>query len=90
MKKKKAIKKIKSATKDVAKKTGSFLGKTNKKAGEIVNTFEKQWKKERPQREKIKKAANKVLKDSAKIGSDVFETIRKDIDEIKKQGKAKK
>jgi hypothetical protein len=90
MEKKKTIKKIKSTTKDITKKTKSFLKKTSKKAGEVVNTLEKQWKKEQPQREKLKKVANKTLKNSIKISEDVFETIKKDIDEIKKQNKSKK
>lgn len=74
----------------MTKKTGSFLKKTSKKAGEIASALEKQWKKEKPQREKLKKAAAKALKNGIKIGGDIFETIRKDINEIKKQGKAKK
>lgn len=87
---KKAIKKIKSATKDMTKKTESFLKKTGKKASEIASTLEKQWKKERPQREKLKKAADKALENGIKISGDVFETVRKDINEIKRRGKVKK
>lgn len=88
MKNKKTIRKIKSTTKGVAKKTKAFLKKTNKKADEIANILEKQWKKEQPQREKLKKDASKVLEHGIKISGDVFETIKRDIDEIKKQGKA--
>lgn len=90
MKKKKTIKKIKSATKDITKKTGSFMKKANKKANDIASTLKKQWKKEQPQREKFKIAASKALGDGIKISGDVFETIRKDINEIKRQNKAKK
>lgn len=87
MKNKKTINKIKSTTKGVAKKTKSFLKKTNKKADEIANILEKQWTKEQPQREKFKKDAGKALEHGIKISGDVFETIKKDIDEIKKQNK---
>jgi len=90
MQKKKTIKKIKLATKDVTKKTKSLLKKTNKKAIDIASTLKKQWKKERPQRDKFKRATKKALENSVKIGGDVFETIRNDINEIKRQNKAKK
>lgn len=86
MKKKKTIRKIKSATKDIAKKTKSFM----KKANGIVGTLKKQWEKEQPQREKFKIAANKALGNGIKISGDVFATVRKDINEIKRQNKAKK
>ena len=86
MEKKKIIKKIESATKDMTEKTGSFLKKTSNKAREIAGTLEKQWEKEQPQREKFKKVAGKALEAGVKISGDVLETIRKDIDEIKGQG----
>jgi hypothetical protein len=89
MKKKKTIKKIKSATKSMAKKTKSFAKKTSNKVSNIADTLQKEWKKEQPQREKLEKAASKALEHSVKIGGDVFETIRKDIDKINKQKKGK-
>lgn len=89
MKKKKTIKKIKSATKGAAKKTKSFVKKTSNKVSDVADNLQKQWKKEQPQREKLKKAANNALENSVKIGNDVFETIRKDIKEINTQNKSK-
>ncbi|MDP3988769.1 MAG: hypothetical protein Q8P93_00845 [bacterium] len=73
MAKKKTIKKIRSATKTIAKKTSKIAG-----------ALGKQWKKEEPQRKKLKKTANNVLKNSYKISSDVIKTIRKDIGEMKR------
>lgn len=90
MKNKKIIKKIKSSAKSVTKKTKSLVKKTNKKASKIVKTLKKEWRKEQPQREKLKSAANKALEHGIKISGDVFETIRKDLDEINKQNKGKK
>jgi hypothetical protein len=87
MEKKKTIKKIKSVTKGMTKKTELFLKRTSKEASGIAGTIEKQWKKERPQREKLKKVAQKALANGIKISGDVFKTIRKDIYEIKRQGK---
>jgi len=89
MKKKKTIKKIESATKAMAKKTKSFAKKTSKKVSNVTSTLQKEWKKEQPQREKLKNAANKALEHGVKIGNDVFETIKKDIKEINNQNKSK-
>ena len=90
MNKKKTIKKIESATKDMAKKTKSFAKKTSNKVSNVASTLQKQWKKEQPQREKFKNAANKALEQGVKIGNDVFETIKKDIKEINNKNKSKK
>lgn len=86
MKKKKTIKKIKSATKDIKKKTKLFTEKVD----DIAGLLKKQWKKEQPEREKFKIATDKALKNGIKIGNDVFETIKKDVNEIKRQNKTKK
>ena len=89
MKNKITTKKIKSVTKSVSKKTGSFIKKTGQKAGKIVKTLQTQWKKEQPEREKLMNTANKALEQGIKIGGDVFETIKKDINEINnKKGKS--
>lgn len=90
MKNKKTITKIRSATKKTARKTQTFMKKINKKATDISSTLKKQWDKEQPQREELKKSINKTLEDGIKIGGNVFKTIRKDVNEIKKQNKAKK
>lgn len=68
-----------------SKKTKSFIKKAGKGAGKISKTIQKQWKKEQPRREKLMIAANKALKHGIKIGGDVFETIRKDLNEINNQ-----
>jgi len=70
-KSKKAIKKIKSAAR------GAVKG-----AGKIANAFQKEWKKEGPQREKY-------IKGIKKIGADVFDVIKKDINDIKANNKNK-
>ena len=72
--------------------------KANTEGGKIVKAFKKEWKREKPEREeykkKIIKTANKAgargmelfkegVKNSIKIGGDVAETIRKDINEIR-------
>lgn len=90
MKNKKTIKKIESTTKDIAKKTKSFVKKTSTKVSHVADTLQKQWKKEEPQREKLKNAASKTLEYGVKIGTDVFETIKKDIEEINSKNKKKK
>jgi len=90
MKKKKTIKKIKLSTKGMAKKTKSFVKKASKEVSGVANTLQKQWKKEQPQREKLKNAAKKMLEDGVKISGDVFETIKKDIEEIRNKNKGKK
>ena len=89
MKKKKTIKKIESVTKDMAKKTKSFVKKTSNKVSDVANTLQKQWKKEQPQREKLKNTASKVLEHGVKISGDIFETIKKDIEEINNHKKGK-
>ncbi|MDP3901522.1 MAG: hypothetical protein Q8Q37_00910 [bacterium] len=85
MSNKKTIKRIKSKTKNKAKKAKLFIKKANKNVNDIVSILKKQWKKEQPQREEFKISAQKVLENSIKMGSDVFETVKKDINEIKKQ-----
>jgi hypothetical protein len=89
MKNKKTIKKIKSATKSIENKTKSFVKKTSKEVSKVANTLQKQWKKEEPQREKLKNAAGKAIEHGIKISSDVFEIIKKDINEINNQKKGK-
>ena len=83
-------KKIESKTKEMTKKTKLFVKKANKEADNIVSTLKKQWKKEQPGRERLKTAAKKTLENGLKISGDVFETIRKDVNEIKRQKGAKK
>lgn len=91
MKNKITTKKIKSVAKAVSKKTELFMKKTGKKAGKIVKTLQQQWKKEQPEREELMNNANKALEQGVKIGGDVFETIKKDINEINnKNSKNKK
>jgi len=79
-------KKIKSVAKGVAKKTKELVKTAKKKGGKAVVSFKKQWKKEQPRREKygkeVKAAAKKALEGGIKIGSDIVETIKKDIKEI--------
>lgn len=82
-------KKIKTIVKGAAKKTGSFIKKTNTKAGEMAKNLKKEWKKEKPQREELKKTAGKAFGQGMKIGKDVFETIKKDLNEIKKSNNKK-
>lgn len=72
------------------KKTKSFIKKAGKKTSDIVSALETQWEKEKPQREKLKISAKKALENGIKVGSDVFETIKRNVDEIKKQKGAKK
>ncbi len=72
--------------------------KANTEGGKMVKAFKKEWKKEQPQREEYKKkimeTANKAgvrgmelfkegVKNSVKIGGDVADTIKKDINEIR-------
>ena len=80
-------KKIKSAVGNARKKTGLLIKKAKKKGGEVVKSFRKEWKKEQPHREKygeeLKEAARKALEGGVKIGGDVVETIKKDINEIR-------
>ncbi|MDP3982008.1 MAG: hypothetical protein Q8P70_00430 [bacterium] len=90
MNKKKTIKKIKSSAKDIKSKTISFVKKATKKTNNAVSILKTQWEKEQPHREKFKIYAQKALENSTKIGNDVFKTIKKDINEIKKQKKSKK
>jgi len=85
MKNKITTKKIKSVAKKVSKKTGVFMKKAGKKAGKMAKTLQKEWKKEQPEREELMRVANKALEHGIKIGGDVFETIKKDINEINNQ-----
>lgn len=93
MTKKKMTKKIKAVAKTVVKKTGLLAKQTKQQAGKAAKSLQKTWKKEAPRRERFKKelraAGRQALKDGAKIGGDVFQTIRKDLKEIsrRKQGK---
>jgi len=93
MKKKKTIKKTRLSAKGVVKKRESFIGKANKKADKAVKALKKEWKKEQPRREEykeeLKNVVNKVLENGIKIGGDVFETIKKDINEINDRSKNK-
>lgn len=82
MKNKITTKKIKSAAKKASSKAGAFMKKVGKKAGKMSAALQKQWKKEQPQREEFMNTVNKVLEHGIKIGGDVFETIKKDINEI--------
>ena len=79
MKKKKTAKKLKLVVRKALAKTGSFIKKANKKADKVVKVLAKEWKKETPQREKYLRQAKKVGEKLNKIGSDVFETIKKDL-----------
>jgi len=81
MKNKKTIGKIKLTTTDIKKKAKSFT----KKVTSVADTLKKQWEKEQPQRDKFKIFAKKALKNGIKISDDVFETIQKDINEIKSE-----
>lgn len=85
MKNKITTKKIKSVAKRVSNKTGVFMKKAGKKAGKMAKILQKEWKKEQPQREELIKAANKAFEHGIKIGGDVYETIKKDINEINNQ-----
>ena len=82
-------------TRTFMKKAGK---KANTEGGKIIKAVKKEWKKEQPQREEYKKkiieTANKAearamklfkegIKNSIKIGSDVADTIKKDIKEIR-------
>ena len=80
---KRAVKKIKSAAKSAAKKTGIFLGKAHKNATTAAKALRKEWKKQRPQREQS-------IKDFKRIGGDVIATIRKDVNEIHARKSKKK
>lgn len=84
-------KKTKSVAKDVMKKTKVLAGKANKKAGQAMKSIQKEWKKEQPHREKygeeLKAAADKIITGGVKIGTDVVNTIKKNIDEINNQKK---
>jgi len=89
MKNKITVKKIKSVAKKASNKTGVFMKKAGKKAGKISEALQKEWKKEQPQREELMKAGKRALEHGIKIGGDVFETIKKDINEINHQKKGK-
>lgn len=91
MKNKITTKKIKLVAKKVSNKTEVFMKKAGKKAGKMSESLQKQWKKEQPQREELMEAGKKALEHGIKIGGDVFEIIKKDINEINNQnGKDKK
>ena len=68
------------------KKIKSVKGSVAKKTGELIKKAKKEWKKERPRREEykteIKEATNKILENSVKIGVDVANIIKKDINNI--------
>jgi hypothetical protein len=87
MKNKITTKKIKSVAKKMSNKTGVFMKKAGKKAGKMAKTLQKEWKKEQPQREELMNSANKAFEHGIKIGGDIFETIKKDINEINNKGK---
>ena len=104
MMKKKTIKKIKAITKSVSRKGGVVMKKAKKEAGKVGQAIKKEWKREAPQRARYKKeisaAAQKAgakglamlntgLNHGLKIGGDVYETIRKDINEIRSAKKTK-
>jgi len=72
-------------TKKVSNKTGVFMKKAGKKAGKMAKILKKEWKKEQPQREELIKVGKKMLRHGIKIGGDVFETIKKDLNEINNQ-----
>jgi hypothetical protein len=97
--KKTAVKrKIKSAGKVVAKNAKVLVKKAGKEAEKIAKVLKKRWDKAEPEREKYKKemraAAEKAgakgmkmlksgLKNSIKIGGDIADVIKKDIEEIR-------
>ena len=85
MKNKITTKKIKSVAKKVSNDTGVFIKKAGKKAGKMAKTLQKEWKKEQPEREELMKVGKKALEHGIKIGGDVFETIKKDMNEINNQ-----
>ena len=72
--------------KGVMAKARTLVKKADKKAVQAVKSIKKEWEKEQPKREKygreLKEAANKALKNGAKIGSDIVAVIKKDIKEI--------
>lgn len=76
------MKKIGSATRNTVKKAGVLMKKADKGAGKAVSAFQKQWKKEGPEREKY-------IKNIKKVSGDVFDVIRKDINEIRNNNKGK-
>jgi hypothetical protein len=89
MKNKITTKKIKLVAKKVSNETGVFMKKAGKNAGNMAGRLQKEWKKEQPQREELMSTANKALEHGIKIGGDVFETIKKDINEINNQNNKK-
>ena len=99
---KKVVKKLKLMAKGAAKKTKVLMKQANKKAGEVSKGIQKEWKREEPQREKYKAEFKKTakeagargaellsegLKNTKKIGGDVIETIKKDMNEISEDNK---
>lgn len=80
------IKKIKSITKSVKKKTVVFIKKANKQVGRVAKSVQKEYIKEKPKRKKykeeVKVAVSELFKNGIKVGSDIVKTIEKDISEI--------
>jgi len=81
---------MKLVAKKVSNETGIFMKKAGKKASKMARTLQKEWKKEQPQREELMKAGKKALEHGIKIGGDIFETIKKDINEINNQNSKNK
>jgi len=84
---KKKFKKAKAAARSMLQKTGSLMRKANTVARKTAGAIQKEWKRERPQREEY-------VRNARKVGGDVVETIRRDMAEIRhtkqnKKGKKK-
>lgn len=80
---KKKLKKAKSVTRSILKKTGVFIGKANTEAHKTARAIQKGWRSTQPQREEY-------MRNARKVGGDVVETIRRDIAEIRNTKQNKK
>lgn len=89
MKTKATLRKIKSTTQKVSRKTKVLVKTAGAKASEMTKNLQQEWKKEQPQRDALARSARAALGRGIKIGGDVYKTIANDVREIKHKNRKK-